>query len=393
VPKITVFLKGNSALLTESERAALKVGFLDRLEAASVVTFDRSNIVVELSSENLLEAEAFFKAGSGVDIADAHAIAAAIQYEGSVVTSDGGAPQHEIVYAVASHAAPSQTVAPTSAPTPLPTPLPVPKMFVLLKGDSASLTQPERAALKVGFLDRLEAESVVTFDRSNIVVELMSDHHPAFEIEAFFKAGSGVDIAEARAIAAAIQYKGSIVMSVVTPAGDATRHEIVYAVASHALPPQITVPTPSPTPTPSAAPLAVTSTPTPPPTCALASSSAAPDYCPCGYHDYGVRYSKPLGRITIVKTHQQCADRCSTFSGPEYAGGCKGYLTGMYTGVLWCRSYGSVDHTITCPFWAKPDHPGQFSGALDSFRPVTGQKNIGGNCCSNITFVDIASHL
>ena len=129
------------------------------------------------------------------------------------------------------------------------------------------------------------------------------------------------------------------------------------------------------------------------PTCAPTSSLVTRDFCPCGYHDYGVRYSKPLGRITIVKTHQQCADRCSTFSGPEYAGGCKGYLTGMYTGVLWCRSYGSVDHTITCPFWAKPDHPGQFSGALDSFRPVTGQKNIGGNCCSNITFVDIASHL
>ena len=262
----------------------------------------------------------------------------------------------------------------------------VPTITVFLKGNSALLTDPELAALKVGFLDKLDAESAGTFDRSNIVAELSSDDS-VFQADAFFKLGSGVDIAEAHAIASAIQYVGSVV----TPDGGATRYEIAYALAKHAGPPTPTqtlsafiTPTESPSSSkPSVAPS------TPAPTCVLTTSLVTSDYCPCGYHDYGVRYSRALGRITIVRSHQQCADRCTTFSGPEYSGGCRGFMTGMYINMLFCRSYGSETRETTCAFWANPTHPGQFSGPLGSIRPHTHQENVGGNCCSNSTFVDI----
>jgi hypothetical protein len=114
----------------------------------------------------------------------------------------------------------------------------------------------------------------------------------------------------------------------------------------------------------------------------------APDYCPCGYHDYGVRYNDGLGKITIEASHQACADRCTKYSGAEYSGGCKGYMTGMYFGMLFCRSYGRNVRTTPCAWWAHPNSVGIDSGALGDNHTRTGMFNIGGNCCSNITFVE-----
>ena len=142
--------------------------------------------------------------------------------------------------------------------------------------------------------------------------------------------------------------------------------------------------TSEPTPAPSSAP--ATSEPTPAPTTPLTSTIHA--YCPAGYGDYGTRYNWGLGKITLVTTHTQCSDRCSQFSGPQFNGGCKAYMTGMYFGMLFCRSYGGNLRTQPCPSWAVPTDPGFFSGALGSSHTDTNQENIGGNCCSNSTFVD-----
>ena len=131
--------------------------------------------------------------------------------------------------------------------------------------------------------------------------------------------------------------------------------------------------------------------PAPPTPCPSPSPTPSPtpaDYCPPGYGDYGTRYNWGLGKITLVTTHTQCSDRCSQFSGPQFNGGCKAYMTGMYFGMLFCRSYGGNLRTQPCPSWAVPTDPGFFSGALGSSHTDTNQENIGGNCCSNSTFVD-----
>ena len=70
VPKISVVLDGDSTSLTESEPAARKVGFINKLQAESDETFDRKKIVVELSPADPTKAAAFFKPGSGVGVAD-----------------------------------------------------------------------------------------------------------------------------------------------------------------------------------------------------------------------------------------------------------------------------------------------------------------------------------
>ena len=82
------------------------------------------------------------------------------------------------------------------------------------------------------------------------------------------------------------------------------------------------------------------------------------DYCPAGYDDYGTRYNWGVGKITIVSAHQECADRCTQYSAPQYAGGCKGYMTDMYYGMLFCRSYGGTARTQACASWARPRTPG-----------------------------------
>ena len=85
--------------------------------------------------------------------------------------------------------------------------------------------------------------------------------------------------------------------------------------------------------------------------------------------------------------HQACADRCTQYSGPQWSGGCKGYQTGMYVGMLFCRSYGGDLRTTGCASWAVPTDSGMYSGALGGVHPQTNQVNIGGNCCTNTTFV------
>ena len=128
-----------------------------------------------------------------------------------------------------------------------------------------------------------------------------------------------------------------------------------------------------------------TSPPTPPPV----SPPTVDDYCPEGYDDYGVRYNWGLGKITIVTAHAECEARCTQFSGPQYMGGCKAYMTGMYFGMLLCRSYGGNIRTLRCPSWAVPTNAGVGSGQLGNMHPRTNQMNIGGNCCSNSTFVAV----
>ena len=148
-----------------------------------------------------------------------------------------------------------------------------------------------------------------------------------------------------------------------------------------------TIPTPSPTPSPT------TADPTPAPTPAQTTPEPTPsptppsNYCLEGYADYGVRYNWGLGKITVAFTHEMCSARCSLYAHPRFNGGCKSYLTGMYFGMLFCRSYGGNQRTTRCASWAKPDSRGVGSGVLGSMHPRTNQENIGGNCCSNSTFV------
>ena len=111
------------------------------------------------------------------------------------------------------------------------------------------------------------------------------------------------------------------------------------------------------------------------------------DYCPEGYGDYGSRYNFGLGRVTITTSHEQCAERCQLFSAPQFAGGCKAFMTGMYFGMLFCRSYGGNLRTTNCAAWAVPSNRGMNSGEIGSFNTRTGQVNIGGHCCSNTTVV------
>ena len=110
-------------------------------------------------------------------------------------------------------------------------------------------------------------------------------------------------------------------------------------------------------------------------------------HCPTGYGDYGTRFDLGLGRITVVATHQGCADRCTQYSAARYNGGCKGYMTGMYFGMLFCRSYGGGLWSTPCAAWAVPWHKGFFSGALDVVSSITNQLNVGGNCCCNSTIL------
>ena len=122
---VAVTLEGDPTSLTGPELAALMECFLDKLEATGVVSFGtRSSIVVELTpvpGTSTFILAAFFRPGSGVTIADAHAIAAAIQAGSSgsnhFVTCDDGTTQYPIAGVSAEHEVPS----PTSSPTPLAT--------------------------------------------------------------------------------------------------------------------------------------------------------------------------------------------------------------------------------------------------------------------------------
>jgi len=112
------------------------------------------------------------------------------------------------------------------------------------------------------------------------------------------------------------------------------------------------------------------------------------EYCPDGYRTYSTRYNWNLGRRIQVYTHQQCADRCTEFSGPEHHGGCKGFMTGMYYGLLYCKSFGGKPGG-PCAYWAAPKHRGVASGAFGETYTRTNQENLGGRCCSNVTFKEL----
>ena len=114
---------------------------------------------------------------------------------------------------------------------------------------------------------------------------------------------------------------------------------------------------------------------------------APTNYCRAGYEDIGVRWNWALGKITIEESHEECNDRCNTYSGPQYKGGCKGYMSGMYFGMLFCRSYGGNFRSTPCAHFANPSSPGINSGALGSTHNRTNTVNVGGECCQNMTFV------
>ena len=123
--------------------------------------------------------------------------------------------------------------------------------------------------------------------------------------------------------------------------------------------------------------------PTPSPTC----DGGVDNYCQDGYADCGIRYNLALGRITIVARHEECSARCTQYSGAQWSGGCKGYMTGMYMGMLFCRSYGGGRRDQACASWASPLHPGMYSGPIGFTHLRTNTVNVGGNCCTNVTFV------
>ena len=106
------------------------------------------------------------------------------------------------------------------------------------------------------------------------------------------------------------------------------------------------------------------------------------NYCPDGYTNRDTRHDRAQGRITVVTTHQECADRCTTFAGAQYNGGCKGFQTGMFDGMLLCKSYGGSVRSTDCASWAYPDDPGTASGNLGTVFAATNQLNVGGNCCT-----------
>ena len=114
VPTIEVLLDGDLTTLSELGQTALKAGFLDKLQAASDQTLDRRNIVVELSERSPIKADAFFMPGSGaksdMSYSEVHAIADAIQYEGSFVTPDEDVTQYQMVFATANRGEPSRTI-------------------------------------------------------------------------------------------------------------------------------------------------------------------------------------------------------------------------------------------------------------------------------------------
>ena len=80
-------------------------------------------------------------------------------------------------------------------------------------------------------------------------------------------------------------------------------------------------------------------------------------YCPTGYTDTPQRWGRGLGKITIVYNEQACSERCTQYSDAQWDGGCKGYMTGTYYGMLLCRSYGGRERKNCAP-WANPSSGG-----------------------------------
>ena len=467
MPRITVELGGGSSSLSTPDLEALKQGLLNQLESTlqtldGTATLDRSNIVVELARAELpIVFEAFFKTGSGADIAELHAIAAAIPTDESIiVTPDGGGAGHPIVDVYVGHAIPSPTMPPSVSPTASPTfapsagpttwtpstaPSPAPSepweqpVVIFYDGDFVALfgSLGDTSAFETSFISAMYPLVAAPPDRMVIYagsVQVAIEYSLEAQMDALRDAVCyntevfNIDMNGKLLIAkvadpALCRIEGrpspTTVPTTSYPTPSPTASE---PTPSPTLVPTMSYPTPSPTPaplasdlTPSRSPVArkptaapeirspttvdvtfpptsaPTDAPSLTPTCSPSTSVAVPDYCPCGYHDYGVRYDTGLGRITVVRDHVECADRCSTFSGVQFTGGCRGYMTGMYFGMLFCRSYGRAVRATPCAWWAKPESLGIRSGGLGSVDSRTHQPNIGGNCCSNTTFVDLSS--
>ena len=126
----------------------------------------------------------------------------------------------------------------------------------MLEGNSASLTEPELAALQEAVLDKLLSKlssNAAPIDRSEMFVKL-SRESPEFTAEVFFKPASGVDIAEAHAIAAAIEAGSGGPGHFVTPDDGTTNYSIVSASARHSTQPPTMAPTAPPTANPTLSP-------------------------------------------------------------------------------------------------------------------------------------------
>lgn len=161
-----------------------------------------------------------------------------------------------------------------------------------------------------------------------------------------------------------------------------------------------TRPTPAPTPAPTTQ--SPTQSPTPRPT-TRPPTVFSPEtkiyeirgnYCPEGYGEYieindSVRPGTPkrfnwgTGEIRITPSHEDCARRCTNYSGRRFSGGCKSYMTGMWAGMLFCRSYGGALFETYCAGWAHPLDPGLYSGRLGETHANTGTLNTGGQCCTS----------
>ena len=334
---------------------------------------------------------------------------------------------------------PAPTPAPTPVPTPAPTPAPTPSpststptispsmsptfayfeaKYDFMEVEYGLLTEAEKAGLSTavkdkyceevpplctsientfvkpltddsaGRLRRQEGTAAVIQFKSNVLAEPAAPALPSVEVVV---GGTAMQVAAPEGTTVTVlanNFQAPSVSPNVTP-------------SSSPIPAPSVSPMPAPTPAPTLGPTTPPSTtdttvsgetflPTPAPTTSKPTPAPAPpsNYCLDGYDDYGVRYNWGLGQITIVFTHEQCSARCSLYSAPRFSGGCKAYMTGMYFGMLFCRSYGGNFRTEPCASWAVPTNPGVGSGALGVVHPQTNQRNIGGNCCTNATFVE-----
>ena len=289
VPTIDILLSGDDLnRLSQTERGWLERAVVASLQVAADCegfdAFDELNVEVVLSEADPIRAQAYFKAGSGVDLSDAEDIGDAFSSSGESVAPYGTSTEYDIVSVAVGNAVPPATHSPTetptrathppasSTPTPAPTsdmtPVPtsaptvtssaptsaptfspagqtaVPKITVFLEAVAAAstLTEQDQMALKEGIIERLQAESEEPFDRSKITV-VLSGSNP-IKAETFFRPGSGVNDAKAREIAAAIQSEGSVV----TTDGGATQYTIALTTVNLAEPPQAITPAPSVSP-------------------------------------------------------------------------------------------------------------------------------------------------
>ena len=289
------------------------------------------------------------------------------------------------------------TMRPTSTPTPSPTPSPPSSSptFVYFEARYTfaavaygDLTEAEKTAMSEVVREKYckmarsacdNIETVYVKEANGGTVRHTRHRRQGFGTEAVILFNTGVLVVPPTPNLPAITVNiGGVSVNAAASAGsaDSVQADNYQAPSTSPTP----TPTPSPTPAPTTGPSPIPSpSPTPAPT--------RTKYCPEGYDDYRVRYNWGIGRITIVRAHEDCSARCTGFSAPKYSGGCKAYQTGMYNGMLFCRSYGGDRRTMGCAPWAVPTSPGIGSGALGDRHPLTNTVNIGGNCCSNSTFV------